>query len=121
MGTRSGEQEDYLIRIIKQAAEAIRRLREKLTTSATSSPGIRQEVNSATEQLLGAHAVMLARLDAETAVRLVGSRRHAQLWADFVELEADACYVEGDFVAGAVRRVRAEELRAAIDRCQAET
>lgn len=117
----SGEQEDYLIRIIKQAAEAIRRLREKLMTSATASPSIRQEVNGATDQLLGAQAGMLARLDAETAVRLLGSWRQAQLWADLVELEADACYVDGDSVAGAVRRARAEALRVAIDRCQAET
>lgn len=114
MGTRSGEQEDYLIRIIKQAAEAIRRLREGMT-SATARSGIRQEVNSATEQLLGAQAGMLARLDAETAVRLVGDLRRAQLWADLVELEADACYVDGDSVAGAVRRARAVALRAALE------
>jgi hypothetical protein len=113
-------QEDYLIRIIKQAAEAIRRLREKLMTSATARSGIRQEVNSVTEQVLGAQAGMLARLDAETAVRLVGWRR-AQLWADLVELEADACYVDGDSVAGAVKHARAVALRAALDRCQAET
>lgn len=122
MRTRSGEQEeDYLIRIIKQAAEAIRRLREKLISPAAASPSIREEVSSATVQLLGAQAGMLALLDADTAVRLVGSRRHAQLWADLVELEADACYVDGDSVAGAVRRARAEALRVAIDRCQAET
>ena len=121
MGMRSGEQEDYLIRIIKQAAEALRRLREKLTASATASPSIRQEVNSATEQLLGAQADMLARLDAETAVRLVGTWRQAQLWADLVELEAEACDVDGDSVAASVRRARAVALRAAIDRCQTKT
>src|SRR5471032_2626684 len=90
MGTSSSEQEDYLIRIIKQAAEALRRLRGKLTASEVVIPDILQEASVATEELLGAQAGMLSRLDAETAVRLVGSSRRAELWADLVELEADA-------------------------------
>ena len=116
METRSGEQEDYLIRIIKQAAEAIRRLRGKLTAFAASIPAIMEEGNVATEQLLGAQADMLARLDAETAVRLMGSSRRARLWAELVELEADARDIGGDAVAAATKRARAVALRAAVDR-----
>jgi hypothetical protein len=116
MGTHGGEQEDYLIRIIKQAAEAIRRLRGELSESAAAIPAILAESNSAIEQLLGAQAEMLARLDTETAVRLVGSSRRAQLWADLVELEADASDIGGDAVAAATKRARAVALRAAVDR-----
>jgi spermidine/putrescine-binding protein len=116
MGTHSSEQEDYLIRIIKQAAEAIRRLRGKLTESAAAIPAILAEGNVAMEQLLGAQADMLSRLDAETAVRLVGSSRRAQLWADLVELEADARDIGGDAISAATKRARAVALRAAADR-----
>jgi len=120
MGTHSSEQEDYLIRIIKQAAEAIRRLRGKLTESAAAIPAILEEGNVATEQLLGAQADMLSRLDAETAVRLVGSSRRAQLWADLVELEAEAHDIHGDCVAASMKRARAVALRAAVDRFETD-
>lgn len=120
MRSRSTEQEDYLLRIIRQAAEALRRLRELLTASAESGPVVRQEVYAATEQLLGAQSALLTRLDAETAVRLVGSRRRTQLWADLVELEADACDCAGDTVGGAANRARAAALRAAAERLGAD-
>jgi hypothetical protein len=116
MGTHGSEQEDWLIRIIKQAAEAIRRLRGDLTESAAVIPAILAESNTAIERLLGAQAAMLSRLDAETAVRLVGSSRRAQLWADLVELEADASDIGGDAVPAATKRARAVALRAAAKR-----
>lgn len=116
MGTHSSEQEDYLIRIIKQAAEAIRRLRGKLTESAAAIPAILVEGNVAVEQLLGTQADVLSRLDAETAVRLVGNSRRVQLWADLVELEADARDIGGDATVAATKRARAVALRSAVDR-----
>ena len=116
MGTNSSEQEDYLIRIIKQAAEAIRRLRGRLTESAEAIPAILAEGNVAVEHLLGAQADMLSLLDAETAVRLVGSSARAQLWADLVELEADAREIGGDATAATTKRARALALRSAVDR-----
>jgi hypothetical protein len=121
MGTHSSEQEDYLIRIIKQAAEAIRRLRGKLTESPAAVPAVLAEGNVAVEQLLGAQADMLSRLDAETAVRLVGSSRRVWLWADLVELEADALDIIGDCDAAATKRARTVSLRTAIDRFQTRT
>ncbi|MBA3560687.1 MAG: hypothetical protein H0W30_19075 [Gemmatimonadaceae bacterium] len=112
---RTAGREDYLLRIIRQAAESIQRLREMLMASADASPHVRQEVHSSTQRLLGVQAALLTRLDAETAVRLVGSRSRAQLWANLVELEADACDCAGDTIEGTRHRVRAAALRAAAD------
>ena len=47
MRSRSSEQEDYLFRIIRQAAEALRRLREMLTGSAEASETVRRDASIA--------------------------------------------------------------------------
>jgi hypothetical protein len=121
MLSRSTAQEDHLLRIMRQAAEALRRLREMLTTSTDTGPTVRHEVHGAIEQLLGAQNALVTRLDAETAVRLVGSRRRTQLWADLVDLEADAWEGAGENAGGASFRKRAAALRAAAGKLGAET
>lgn len=116
MRTRSSEQEDYLLRIIRQAAEALRRLREMLTSSAAASPTVRAEVHDAVGQLLGPDAALLSRLDAETAVRLLGDHVRAGLWADLLDLDATASVAGGDEIAATTQRTRAAALRAAAAR-----
>lgn len=113
MRLRNSEQEDYILRIIRQAAEALRRLREMLTGSAEASETVRREAGIAIEQLLGEQAPLLTRVDAETAVRLVGSQARIALWADLLELEADACNRAGDTTGASAHRDRAVALRTA--------
>jgi hypothetical protein len=113
MRARSSEQEDYLLRIIRQAAEALRRLREMLTGSAEAGEAVRRDAGIAIEQLLGEVSPLLARVDADTAVRLVGSQTRIALWADLLELEADACERAGDASEASTHRARAAALRTA--------
>jgi hypothetical protein len=88
---RDSNQEDYLLRIIKQAAEALRRLRELLQGSATTSDTVHADTQQAISHLLGDQAALLSRLDARTAVQLLGNAQKQQLWADLLELQADSC------------------------------
>lgn len=113
MRARNSEQEDYILRIIRQAAEALRRLREMLTGSAEASETVRREAGIAIEGLLGEAAPLLTRVDADTAVRLVGSQTRIALWADLLELEAEACERAGDASEASTHRARAAALRTA--------
>lgn len=113
MRLRNSEQEDYILRIIRQAAEALRRLREMLTGSAETSETVRREAGISIEQLLGEVSPLLSRVDADTAVRLVGSQTRIALWADLLELEADACDRAGDTAEASAHRYRAAALRTA--------
>lgn len=114
MRLRSSEQEDYILRMIQEAGEALRRVREMLTRSAVPTAGVRAELATATTRLLGPEAALLRQLDAETAVRLLNDHRRLDLWVDALELEADALALEGLSEADAVRR-RADSLRAASE------
>lgn len=113
MALRRSEREDYLLRIIREAAEALRRLREMLTESGEPSATVRRDVEIAIGQLLGETSPLLTRVDADTAVRLVGDDGRVALWADLLELEADACELAGDETEASAHRARAAALRAA--------
>lgn len=116
MRARSSEQEDYLLRIIRQISEAIARLRELLTGSVSASVTVRDEVRHTIALLLGEESALLMRLDPESAARLVGSPRRVELWATLLDLDADACARAGDEANAAVVRARAVALRAATAR-----
>jgi hypothetical protein len=96
--------------MIREAAEALRRLREMLTGSAEASATVRREVEIAIGQLLGESSALLTRVDAETAVRLVGNDKRIALWADLLELEADACERAGYETEASAHRARAAAL-----------
>ncbi len=112
MRVRSPAQEDYLLRMIREAAEALRRLREMLTGSAQSSAAVRAELANTMGRLLGPDASLLQRLDVATAVRLLNDRRRLELWIGALELEADALTASGSPEAVVVRS-RAGALREA--------
>jgi hypothetical protein len=113
MPTRDSRREDYILRILRQAGEALRRLRERLTASADSAQSVRQEARAEIAQVLGDQAAMLGLVDADTASRLIGKRDRVELWADLLQLEADACDASGDARAAAALRTRTAGLRAA--------
>ena len=113
MRPRGNTQEDYLLRIIRQAAELLRQLRRRLLGGEASADDVRREAATAIEFLLGSQAPVLAMLDPGSAVRLVGHPALVELWAALLDVEADAAEADGDAGFAARRRARAVALRTA--------
>jgi hypothetical protein len=84
--------EDYLIRMIQQLGDVLRRLRQRLTgqVDAGDAAAIDGEAGAAVATLLGPQAPLLQQLDAASAVRLVGDADRVALWIGFLRLQADA-------------------------------
>ena len=113
MRPRGNTQEDYLLRIIRQAAELLRQLRRRLLGGEASADDIRRDAATAIEFLLGSQAPVLGMLDPGSAVRLVGHPALVELWAALLDVEADAAEANGDATFASRRRARATALRAA--------
>ena len=108
---RSNQQDDYLLRLIQQAGEALRRLRQRLRGGEETPAVTRRDAAAAVDALLGAESSLLGALDATTAVRLVGDPRRVAAWAALLELDAEAAAAAGDGAGERARRARAESLR----------
>ena len=111
MRPRGNTQEDYLLRIIRQAAEVLRLLRRRLLGGEASVESIRQDAAAAIDLLLGAQASVLGMLDPDSAVRLVGHPAVVELWCAFLDVEADAAAAWADPGLASRRRARAVALR----------
>ena len=112
MPLRTSNQEDHLRRLMRQAAEAVRWLRERLA-GGEPPMDIRADAATAIASLLGPEAPLLGMLDAVTAARLLGNTERVTLWAALVEADADAALTAGDPAGAAERLRRASDLRAA--------
>ena len=110
MTPRSSEQEDYILRMMRMAAEALRRLRGRLIADEPAEL-IRKESLSIAGDLLGRDAPLLRMVDARNAVQLVGHPGRVAVWIDILELEADATDRTGDSQKARVLRDRAASLR----------
>jgi hypothetical protein len=113
MRPRGNTQEDYLLRIIRQAAELLRQLRRRLLGGEASAETIRQDAAAAIDLLLGSQAPVLGLLDPMSAVRLVGHPALVELWTALLDVEADAAEAGGDVAGAARRRARVAGLREA--------
>ena len=84
--------EDYLIRIIQQVGEVLRRLRQRLTGQVDPSDAaeIDGQAAVAITMLLGPQGPLLQQLDAASAVRLIGDADRAALWIALLRVQADA-------------------------------
>jgi hypothetical protein len=89
--------EDYLIRLIQQLGEVLRRLRARLTGEPTSGDvaEIHREAGAAITSLLGPQAMLLQQLDANSAARVVGDAERVALWTAFLRVQADAQRASG--------------------------
>ncbi len=106
------ERRDYILRLIQQAGAAARRLRERLIGEADSATEIAREADQEIIALLGgaAMAPLLERVDAHTAVQLLGDKERIHAWIELLCVRAEA-FVTSDDVAGAQRMLeRANEL-----------
>lgn len=100
--------DDYLLRLITQAAAALRRLREKLGHG--SADEVTREAGAAIGELLGPQRTLLEMLDAGTAVRSIANPDTVRAWSEFLLLQADAEAALGHAAAAERLRTRAEAL-----------
>lgn len=107
------QREDYLLRLLRQAAEALRRLREALTGEA--SPGmIERDADAAIGELLGPRYALLSSLDSSSAASLVADPRRVELWANLIRVQAEARRRLGDEDGAVVLEKRANALAQAL-------
>ena len=85
--------EDYLLRMIAQAAAAIRRLRERL--AGGSADEVVRDAGAAIGELLGPQRPMLDLLDPRSATSLLGNGERVGHWIAFIRLQADAERLSG--------------------------
>jgi hypothetical protein len=101
------ERRDYLLRLIQQAGAAARRIREMLTGEGVEATDVVREADETIAALLGGgpQAHLLERVDADTAVRLVGDAERIRVWVDLLRAQAEALTKSGaDTQAERVRR-----------------
>jgi hypothetical protein len=88
--------EDYLIRMIQQLGEVLRRLRQRLTghVEANDAAAVDREAGAAIATLLGPQAPLLQQLDPASAVRLIGDADRIALWIALLRVQADARHAD---------------------------
>jgi hypothetical protein len=82
--------DDYLMRLLQEAAAALKRFRERLADGDNADEVIR-DADAAIAALLGPQRAMLDRLDAWSASNLLGDPQRLRSWCDLLLLKADAC------------------------------
>ncbi|MGH7695655.1 MAG: hypothetical protein ACRENH_11780 [Gemmatimonadaceae bacterium] len=92
------ERRDYILRLIQQAGAAARRLREQLIGEADSATEVASEADQEISTLLGgaAMAPLIERVDAVTAVQLIGDKERIRAWIELLAVRAQAFVVSGD-------------------------
>jgi hypothetical protein len=107
--------EDYLIRMIQQLGEVLRRLRARLAgkVDAGDAAEVEREAGAAIASLLGPQAPLLQHLDPASAVRLVADANRVALWVGFLRVQADAQRAAGRADAADRLAARAEALERA--------
>ncbi|HWL40607.1 MAG TPA: hypothetical protein VNO75_10275 [Gemmatimonadaceae bacterium] len=103
------QREDYLLRLILQIAETLRRLRDALTGDA-SPVDIERDADAAIGELLGPRYQLLSSLDAASAVSLIADPRRVELWVGLIRVKAETRRRLGDEEGAAVLEKRADSL-----------
>ena len=110
------QREDYLIRLIRQAFDVLRRLRAKLTGDPLAADEVARGAREAQGELLGPLFGPMTMVDPDTAVGLMRDRERLELWAELMRLEAEALRA-GDHAAQAdVVERRADAIEEAYGR-----
>lgn len=98
------QREDYLLRLLHQVAERLRRLRDALTGGASPAE-IDRDADAAIGELLGPRYTLLSSLDAKSAAALIADPRRMELWVGLIRVQA-----------AARRRLHDEDGAATLDR-----
>ncbi|HEX8430657.1 MAG TPA: hypothetical protein VF625_05185 [Longimicrobium sp.] len=86
-------QQDYLLRMIEQAFEAIRRMRRRSRDDDSRAALV--DLDSAVADLLGPAAAVAERLDPATAAQLVRDPERVALWARLLAERAEILRAAG--------------------------
>ncbi|HJR66988.1 MAG TPA: hypothetical protein VJ802_11235 [Gemmatimonadaceae bacterium] len=89
-------QRDYILRLLEQAAAAVRRLRELLGAGTAPPATIVEEARAAQAALFGDTWLLLQRVDIATVTGLIRDPRQLSIWAELLRVEADATRSLGD-------------------------
>jgi hypothetical protein len=106
-------QRDYILRLLEEAAAALRRLRELLGSGTAPPVEIAEEARAAQAALFGNSWMLLQQVDVATATSLIRDPRQLSLWADLLRVEAEASRSVGDDERAARLETRAAALAAA--------
>lgn len=106
-------QRDYILRLLEQAAAAVRRLRELLRGGTGEPTVIIEEARAAQAALFGSSWTLLERVNVTTVTTLVRDARQLAAWADLLRIEADASRALGDEQRATQLAARAAEIAAA--------
>lgn len=105
------QREDYLLRQLRQAAEALRRLREALSGEA-SAEEIDRDADAAIAELLGPRYQLLSSIDAGSAAALIADARRMELWIGLIRVQAAARRQRDDEAGAIMLERRADSLEA---------
>ncbi len=114
-------QRDYVLRLLQDAAAALRRLRELLAGGAAEPAAIVEEARAAQAALFGDTWMLLQRVDVATATGLIRDSRQLSLWADLLVVEAEASRALGDTARAEQLETRAAGIAAAAERAKANS
>ena len=106
--------DDYLLRMIMQAAAAMRRLREKLMGGESADEVVR-DAGAAIGTLLGPQRSLLERLDPASASGIVGNPDTVRAWSSLLLLQSEAEALRGNEAEAARLAARARALTPDID------
>ena len=113
-------QRDYILRLLEQAAAALRRLRE-LLGGGTQPAVIVEEARAAQAALFGDTWALLERVEVATATALIRDSRQLSLWADLLRVEAEANRAQGNEQRSDYLEARAAGIAAAAVRAKASS
>ena len=106
--------DDYLLRMITQAAAAMRRLREKLLGGESADEVVR-DASAAIGALLGPQRSLLERLDPASASGIVGNADTVRAWSSLLLLQSEAESRRGNAAEATRLAARARALTPDID------
>lgn len=101
--------DDYLLRLIQEAAAALRRFRSRLG-GGESPDEVSRDAGVAIGTLLGPQRPLLERLDGWSAANLLGDPERVQLWSELLLLQSDAERVMGRTAKADALKARSVEL-----------
>ena len=110
------QQEDYLVRLIRQAFDVLRRLRAKLMGDPLAADEVVRGARDAQAELLGPLFGAMTLVDPDTAVGLMRDRERLEAWVELMRLEADALRAAGDPAAADTAARRADAMQEAYER-----
>ncbi len=107
-----GARDDYLLRLIQQVAQALRRLRGRVEDGALPEE-ISRDAGAAIGALLGPQRALMEMLDARSAASLAGDAERLDLWIALIRMQGTAALNANDPAKAARLNARADALHAA--------